>query len=752
MNITLFKADCCGNPGNCSYPRRYEISDADTLREAVSCDYVAAEYINNYRSRDNFLGSNCIAMDCDNDQSDNPEDWVTPESVADSFPNVEFAVHFSRSHMREKNGKAPRPKFHVLFPIDLVTDAEFYVEMKQRVLKLFPFFDSNALDAARFFFGTQEREVKIFEGGMNLTEFLAGADFDDKFSGCVPRRPVEVIKEGSRNSTLSRFAARMLVKYGSDSDEAYNAFLEKSRQCSPPLGGDELGSIWRSALNFYSRIKTQPGYISPERYNDNNSYRPTDYTDVAQAELLARNFSNELRYSPSTHFIRYIDNYWQETELGAQALTQELTRRQLNEANRKVLDALKRIKDTGADSAMKGLLSDEQQKALEDYADAISYHKFVIKRRDSKYITAALKEVRPMVEIDQRELDTNEFYLCTPKATYDLRLGMEGARPHNPEDYITKMTALSPSDRGMSIWLDFLNTIFCGDQELIDYVQEICGLAATGKVFVEAMIIAYGSGRNGKSTFWNTIARVLGTYSGNISADTLTIGCRRNVKPEMAEIKGKRILIAAELPEGTRLNDSVVKQLCSTDEVFAEKKYKTPFAFRPCHTLILYTNHLPRVGASDDGTWRRLIVIPFSAKIEGNADIKNYADYLYTNAGEAVLAWIIEGAKKVWQHEYKIPAPDCVRAAISAYREQNDWFRHFLEDRCETGGTFKESSSALYTAYRKYCDETNEYTRSTADFYNALHNSGFERIVRDGRKFYVGIKLKDDTYGGDYFV
>ena len=61
---------------------------------------------------------------------------------------------------------------------------------------------------------------------------------------------------------------------------------------------------------------------------------------------------------------------------------------------------------------------------------------------------------------------------------------------------------------------------------------------------------------------------------------------------------------------------------------------------------MLYTNHLPKVSASDDGTWRRLIVIPFHAKIEGSSDIKNYADYLFNNAGPAVMSWIIEGAKR----------------------------------------------------------------------------------------------------------
>ena len=71
-------------------------------------------------------------------------------------------------------------------------------------------------------------------------------------------------------------------------------------------------------------------------------------------------------------------------------------------------------------------------------------------------------------------------------------------------------------------------------------------------------------------------------------------------------MKGKRLLIAAELEEGMRLSTATVKQLCSTDPIKGEKKYKEPFDFTPSHTLVLYTNHLPKVGAMDRGIWRRL--------------------------------------------------------------------------------------------------------------------------------------------------
>src|SRR5574344_2407642 len=332
----------------------------------------------------------------------------------------------------------------------------------------------------------------------------------------------------------------------------------------------------------------------------------------------------------------------------------------------------------------------------------MSYKRYCIDRRSSKNITATLKEARPLLEIDMSAFDNNEFLLNTPNGTYDLRKGLAGIQTHDPEDYITKITSVSPSEKGKELWLYSLNLIFHKDQELIDYVQSICGLASIGKVYVEALIIAFGDGGNGKSTFWNSVSRALGIYSGNLSADTLTGGCKRNVKPEMAEMNGKRLLIAAESQEGARLNDSTVKQLCSTDDVFAEKKYKSPFSFKPCHTLVLYTNHLPRVSATDDGVWRRLIVIPFNAKITGSSDIKNYSEYLYDNAGEAILAWIIEGAMKGIALGYQIPIQDCVTKAIEEYRSQNDWFGHFLDEKCEVDDSFKESSSSLYQAYRNY--------------------------------------------------
>ena len=430
---------------------------------------------------------------------------------------------------------------------------------------------------------------------------------------------------------------------------------------------------------------------------------------------------------------------------------QQFTDAQLAEAEAEVARTEDLMESTGANAVMAAhgkdaleFMTEQQKAALYAHQGALSYKKFVLKRRDSKYQVAALREARPMVEIDQRDLDANAFLLNTPDYTVDLRKGTDGRQPHRAEDFITKCTSVSPGQAGEDIWQAALKTFFCGDWDLESYVQQIAGLAAIGHVYIEALIIAHGDGRNGKSTFWNVLSRVLGSYSGNISADALTVGCKRNVKPELAETKGKRLLIAAELEEGMRLNTSLVKQFCSTDEIFAEKKYKDPFAFTPTHTLVLYTNHLPKVGANDPGTWRRLIVVPFNARIEGSGDIKNYADYLYDHAGPAILAWMINGAKSVIDANFHISQPECVRAATALYRENSDWLDHFLCECCEVGDTYSEKSGDLYSEYRSFCMRTGEYARSTADFYAAVDLAGFERKpTKKGRKVF-GLRLKSE--------
>ena len=745
INFTVYSADRVGNSGNCLYPNKNVVTDKESFIKATKMDHVTAKYKGNYRSKDNFEFSDCIPLDCDNDHSDNPNEWVTPLDIALEIPGVAFAVSYSKHHNISKGDKSARPRFHIFFPIEIVSNEQEYADMKRRIADVFPYYDTNALDSARFLYGNDSDEVEFYEGDKTILDYLEEDDFADFDTS------LEQVPEGQRNSTMSHIAGKIIKRYG-NTEEAYQIFLKKAELCNPPLPESELKVIWRSASKFGNKVSNQEGYIPPEQYNSDCRLKPEDFSDVGQATALAMEYKDILRYSPSTDYMVYNGSFWEESKPKSQGVSQDLTERQLAEAEtemKKTMDELVKnggmeiLVSVGPKKAVQ-MFNKQQAHAYEMYEDASVYKKYAIKRRDTKNIAATLKEARPMLEVEQRNLDADEFMLNTPTLTYDLRQGIKFPMEHRPEHFITKQTTVDPSSDGADIWAAALDTFFLKDTDLIDYVQRMVGLSAIGKVYVEALIIAYGEGRNGKSTFWNVIARVLGTYSGNISADMLTVGCRRNVKPELAEAKGKRMLIAAELEEGMRLNTANVKQLCSTDEIYAEKKYKDPFSYTPTHTLVLYTNHLPKVGAIDKGTWRRLIVIPFDAKIEGSADIKNYADYLFDKAGGAILTWVIEGAKKVIADNYKIDPPQKVRDAIEHYKESNDWLSYFLSERCELDPAYVAKSSEVYNEYRIFCTQVGEFTRSTTDFYTALETVGFERY-RDRKGRYIkGLRLKTE--------
>ena len=735
MKMIIYTSNFVGKENCCVYPNRKIIESAEDLKQAAAFDHVCGAFKNNYRSVANFIESSTVVMDCDNDG----ENFITPEKFCEILPDVSFAIVPSRNNNKPKGNKPARPRFHVYFPTEKISDAEIYANLKSDIYKKFPFFDENALDAARFIFGNSVEKIIWHEGEITI---------DCLFS----RR---TIPEGQRNNTLSRFAGRVVKRYGA-TDKAYEIFLTEAEKCEPPLDDSELQKIWQSACKFAEKIQTQKDYVAPEIYNaDFSPLKPPDYSDIGQAKALVAEYGDELKYTSATDYIRYDGKVWIESRQQAVGAMEEFLDLQLAESKAELNKVFKELEESGISAEIiknggknlqKNISTPTQSKIFENYLSAVAYKNFVMKRRDMKFVISALQAAKPMLEISPSDLDKENFLLNCPDGTYDLNFGMNGRREHRAEDFITKITAVSPSDKGKELWLAAVEKFFCGDKNLIEYVQKIASLGLIGRVDLEALIIAYGDGRNGKSTFWNVIQKVLNNYGGGISADALTVGCKRNVKPELAETKGKRLLIAAELEEGMRLSTSIVKQLCSTDIIKGEKKYKDPFDFVPSHILVLYTNHLPRVGAMDEGIWRRLIVIPFNARIEGDDDIKNYADYLFKNAGEYVLKWLIEGAEKSINEGFKFKKPDCVEKAIGKYRADNDWMSHFLDECCELDKSFTEKSGKLYTEYRAYCMRTGGFARSTTEFYTALEQRGFQKVKVSQGRIIRGLCLVVDDF------
>ena len=268
--LTVHHSNQCGNAQNCKYPYSGIGNTPEELKKLFCYDHTFIRFKNNYRSKENFLEATIAALDNDNDHSDDPKDWVGILDIPKLFPNVPCIVSTSRHHMRPKGNRSPRPRYHVAFQIDALTDPAEYAALLSRVQALFSFFDDKALDAGRFFFGNPDTEVYTFQGHRTLTDFIEELE-ENKFVADMEKANsaarIGFIPEGSRNSTISHAAGKILKRWG-DTPEAYEIFMEVVSQCSPPLPDEEVNSTWKSALKFFhEKVEKQPGYVSPAEYN-----------------------------------------------------------------------------------------------------------------------------------------------------------------------------------------------------------------------------------------------------------------------------------------------------------------------------------------------------------------------------------------------------------------------------------------------------------------------------------------------------
>ena len=314
MQFSLCHSGKTGIQTSTVYPNKVRITDDKSLLNAVQYDHVGAEFTNHTRSNSNFIKSNVIVMDIDNDKTDSPNEWVTEEDIKEIFIDYNFALVTSRNHMLSKGAMIARPKFHIYFPINETNDRKAYVAMKEELTNRYQFFDDNAKDAARFFFGNPNANViwndswmTIDEGLLQLNSIELEEDFDAGFY-----RPLKgPIVEGSRNSTMSVFAAKILKRLGV-TQEARSGFDEQASRCEPPLEKSELDTIWGSAVRFYNKtIKASDDYISPDSFN-RSSLKPDDFSDIGEAGVLAREYGDVLAYTNATDYLTFNGQYWKE--------------------------------------------------------------------------------------------------------------------------------------------------------------------------------------------------------------------------------------------------------------------------------------------------------------------------------------------------------------------------------------------------------------------------------------------------------
>lgn len=274
------------------------------------------------------------------------------------------------------------------------------------------------------------------------------------------------------------------------------------------------------------------------------------------------------------------------------------------------------------------------------------------------------------------EYDAHPLELNTPGGIVNLQTGE--LMPSNPHKLHTKTTTATPKPMPTPRWDKFLDDTFNKDAEIIAYVRDLLGYAATGVIRNHILPFFYGAGGNGKSVLTDVIMHLLGDYAGSAPAGFLMAKTITTHETEIARLDGLRFVVSSEINPSDRFDEAKVKLLTGGDQLTARRMREDHYDFRPTHKLFLMGNHQPRVSAGGPSFWRRLRLIGFTNQVRKEDMIDNLTDLLIEEEGPGILQWVVDGAANMLTNG--LQEPDSVIEASQEYAEEEDSLARFVTE------------------------------------------------------------------------
>ena len=294
--------------------------------------------------------------------------------------------------------------------------------------------------------------------------------------------------------------------------------------------------------------------------------------------------------------------------------------------------------------------------------------------------------------------------------------------PHDPSYMLTKKCdcEYDTHHKKPELWLRFLSDITGGNEELQHYIQKCVGYSISGSNREQCAYFLYGMGNNGKSTFLDTLADMMGTYASNAQPDSFMLQSRLGsagggANSDIARLKSARFVTSEEPTEGIRLNEGLLKQLTGGSKVTCRFLYGDEFEYTPEFKIWIATNHKPVIRGTDFGIWRRIKLIPLEVNIPKDMVDKNLKFKLRKEFPQ-ILAWAVDGCM-MWQAE-GLEEPECVLEATKEYKQEMDLIAGFVEQCVMIDYTAdKIMASDLFGVYSRWAKQNNEYEMSSKKFF-----------------------------------
>lgn len=348
----------------------------------------------------------------------------------------------------------------------------------------------------------------------------------------------------------------------------------------------------------------------------------------------------------------------------------------------------------------------------------------------------AFAQAIPELAVDHSIFDRDIFLTGTPAGTIDCRTGK--LLPADPKQFITKITSVAPEAAEPSLWLRCLNEWTGGDEDTIRFLRQICGYCLTGSTQEHALFNAIGPGKNGKSTFLNTIRRVLGDYACTAPMSTFIASKGDSHPTDQAMLVGARLVTASETEEGRAWAEAKIKNMTGGDPITARFMNKDFFTYQPQFKLIIVGNHLPQLQNVDEATRRRFNIIAFDyvpPQPDPELELKLEAEH------GRILNWMIAGCLD-WQSNGRLIRPAAVSRATEEYFEAQDLFGQWLAECCETGNGLWELPMPLYQSWCAFTKANGEAPGTAKSFFSDLRKNGFPKAKTSGMRVYRNVALK----------
>ena len=382
--------------------------------------------------------------------------------------------------------------------------------------------------------------------------------------------------------------------------------------------------------------------------------------------------------------------------------------------------------------------------AAADFTDRKRWQDYTLKleRRPDRIAMLADARAMPPFAVSGTKWDRDPWLLGVQNGVVDLRTGH--LANGNPADYISQQIAAPYGHAECPRWLQFLDEVFNGDKELINFVHRAVGYSLTGDMREQCFFLCTGGGSNGKSKFLSALEAVFGSY-GQRATMKLFVGEASDF--HMAELVNRRMVFASETKPGLRINEHIVKSLTGGETQQAERKHQHPFKFQPVSKIWLGMNELPKVADDSYGFWRRVRLIPFTQTFSGSTDDKLLMDKLVAEL-PGILAWAVQGAL-AWQQDGLVP-PAAVMKWTDDYQNAEDPLSEFIAERCNYDEHGIETFSAIFAAYNSWAEQQKipRLDRLTRRSMGIHLKRRFVEKDLNGMRRYGGIKLRGSLYDG----